>query len=168
MAIPVWTPREPLTSSDVNNWLVPNAVTKAADESVTSSTTLQNDDVLVLPVVANAAYIMQCTLDYEGGTLNASDLKVAWAFPAGTTIFFGVAAYLHTDGTIHGAASIIGSTSFTVGTAGAGNHRTLSMSGSLITVGTPGNLQLQWAQSTSSGTATIVHKNSMLTLQRTS
>src|ERR1700719_4406248 len=139
-----------LTADLVNNWLSVAAVTKAADESVTSSTTLQNDNELLLPVVASAAWNFNCTLVYEGGAVGASDLKIQWALPAGATASICVPSYLFTDGADHGPSWLAAGTAFALGTAGAGAKRAVFMAGSVITSTTAGNLQLTWAQNTSS------------------
>src|SRR5690348_15724965 len=66
--------------------IAPLAVIKGADESVTSSTTLQNDDALLVTLTANATYVFSLFLNYQGGTQGSSDIKVAWTFPTGTTM----------------------------------------------------------------------------------
>ena len=55
-----------------------------------------------------------------------------------------------------------------VGTNGAGIVQEASMRGSIVVSTTAGNVQLKWAQGTSSGTGTIVHAQSSLKLQRVS
>jgi len=167
MSPPTWSVGQVLTAADVNSWFVPLAVAKTSDQSVTSSTTLVNDTALVLAVAANATYWMELYLNYEGGTANASDLKFGWTFPAGLTIR---AQPLLVDPA--GATRILNTqiqtTVSNAGTQGAGNLSSVGLRGNVTTSGTSGNLQLQWAQNTSNGTATIVHTGSLLVLQRIS
>ncbi len=142
--------------------IAPLCVIKPADESVTSSTVLQDDNALVLPVVADGTYIMVCYLDYEGGTQGSSDLQWEWALPASSTLRY---TEIHTGltGNIAGAATNLGSTIGTAGTDG-GNLRAVLMVGSLLVSSTAGNLQLKWAQNTSDSTPTIVHAQSFLAM----
>jgi hypothetical protein len=153
-----------ILAADIRS-VAPLAVIKGADETVTSSTTLQNDDALVLPVVANGTYIFWCYLDYEGGTQGSSDIKWQWAVPASATLRYW-AGYIGTTGTLHGSATITGGTSVSAGTGGTSVLMGAFMKGTLIVSSTAGNIQLEWAQNTSSGTGTIVHAQSELTLWR--
>ena len=63
------------------NSMQPQTVIKPTDQSVTSSTTVVNDNDLVSAVLASATYIFTCYLDYEGGTTGSSDLKWVWSVP---------------------------------------------------------------------------------------
>lgn len=144
--------------------IAPLAVIKGADESVTSSTTLQFDDALTLPIVANAQYLFDCYLNYEGGTAGSSDMQVVWSVPTLATLRYEP---LYTSGgslNISAGTTVTGSTTLTLATNGAGNLRGASFRGSLIVGSNAGNLSLRWAQNTSSGTATIMHAQSYLTL----
>lgn len=167
MAIPVWVPGQVLTASDINNWMVPNAVVKPSDQSLASNITLQNDTALVLNIAANAAYIFTCYLDYEGGTLAASDLKWQWAVPSGAGMRY-TATYVTTGGGLSASATYTQASVVVAGTSGAGSLQGLVMTGAVTTSTSSGTLQLKWAQNTSAATATIVHANSYLWLQRTS
>lgn len=165
MAIPVWVPGQILTSSDVNGWLAPSGVVKPSDQSRTSNTTLGNDTDLVVSVLANAKYVFECYLDYEGGTINVSDLKWQWTVPAAATMRYQ-AFYISTANAIAGGSTQLGSDIITAGTKGAGVLMAVMMRGSVVVSSTAGNMQLTWAQNTSSATATIVHAQSYLQLVR--
>lgn len=143
--------------------VAPLAVVKGADESVTSSTTLQNDDALFLSVAANATYLFECYLNYEGGTLGSSDLKLVWSAPSGATMRFTFAHVDTSGNNVCSVTSAAGST-LTTGTNGAASLRGATMKGTLAVGATAGTLQLTWAQNTSSGTATIIHALSHLAL----
>jgi hypothetical protein len=145
--------------------VAPLSAVKGADQSVTSSTTLVNDSALVLPVVANATYLFACYLDYSGGTGGSSDLKFQWTVPSGTALRFSLIGTDASGTTLTGVTDS-DSTVYTLGTAGAATLQAAVMTGSLVMSVTGGSLQLQWAQNTSSGTATKVHAQSSATLWR--
>src|SRR5262245_15271614 len=83
MAAPTWVSGQVLTASDVNTWFVPIAAVKTANESVTSSTTLQNDDELFVSVAANSTYLVQCYIKCDGAA--TGDIKLNWTAPASAT-----------------------------------------------------------------------------------
>jgi hypothetical protein len=143
------------------------AVIKGSNESVTSSTTLQNDNELVLPVVADATYLFECYLDFEGGTQGSGDLKWTWALPSGATMRYR-AVYTNTSGAAVTGTTNLDSDVVSAGTATAGVLRGVSMHGTLTVGATAGSIQLQWAENTSDSTPTIVHAQSSLALWRVS
>jgi Hemagglutinin repeat len=147
--------------------VAPLAVIKGADETVTSSTTLQNDDALFLPVIANATYLFKCYLNFEGGTGGSSDIKWQWGVPASATLRYD-GVYQRSDGTNIVGSTFIGTQTVAGRTQGAATLCGAIMDGTLVMAGTAGNIQLQWAQNTSSGTGTIVHAQSYLALWRIS
>lgn len=141
-------------------------VRKTADESVTSSTTLQNDDHLVLALVAGTTYLLTGMLIYDAST--AGDFKLAFTVPAGVTINWTAAGFRVADTTASGGGSPTvqtgSGTTKNVGGIGAGSKGAAVLNG-LIRVGTTaGNLQLQWAQDVSDATATTVYTDSFLRL----
>jgi hypothetical protein len=144
--------------------IAPQCVIKGADQSVASSTTLQNDNALFLPLVANATYLFDVVLDYEGGTGGSSDLKWTWVLPTGATL-----RYVFTESSSAGVAAVnmsAGSAVNTAGTNGAAFLKGVLMKGSVIVGSTAGTAQLQWAQGTANATPTIVHAQSYLALWR--
>jgi len=149
------------------NSMQPQTVIKPSDQSVTSSTTLVNDNDLVAAVVASATYIFACYLDYEGGTQGSSDLKWQWALPSGATLRYQNIGVGTGGGAVTGA-TCTGATIVAFGTSGAASLVAASMTGTLVMSTSPGFLQFKWAQNTSSGTATIVHAQSSLSLARVS
>lgn len=145
--------------------IAPLCVIKPTDESVTSSIVLQDDNALVLPVVADGTYILVCFLDYEGGTGGSSDIKVQWSVPSGSAMRHQPVGAGTGGGAITGFA-YAGSTVTSYGTQGAGNLCGLTMIGSVVVGSTAGNVQLLWAQNTSDSTPTIVHAQSFLAMWR--
>ena len=137
---------------------------KATDQGVTSSTVLQNDTALLVPVAANAKYEFDVKLVYKGGTTGSSDLKLGWAVPSGAVIAGGLEGVANPLGVA--LLYMIQTSVLFSATNGTGNPFPIRMWGTLTTSGTPGNMQLTWAQNTSSGTATTVMAGSLLTARR--
>jgi hypothetical protein len=137
---------------------------KSADESVTNSTAMQDDNHLVLTVDANSTYKMDCFIGTDGddGSANGPNLKVTWTGPSGATMTWG-----------HGRTSTNATFSTTIGgtivyyfTGVGGVDSGLLLAGTLITSGTSGSLQFRWAQEVASLTATRVFTGSYLSLVR--
>jgi hypothetical protein len=135
---------------------------KQADQNY-PNTTLTNDTGLILPVVAGLQYKFQCHLNFEGGTQGASDIKWTWSLPTGATLRYN-APRTDTSGTARPAGEFTGSSVVSAGTNGAGNLTGVTMTGSLFMSSTSGFIQLQAAQNSPSGTNTIIHAQSDLTL----
>lgn len=164
MAIPVWAVGQVLTASDVNNWLVPTAVYKTADEPVTSSAALQNDDELFVAVAANAEYKFTCWVEYIGAA--GGDIKWAWSFPTGTTMRYNC---LHNEGgtiTLNNSHTIYAETDTGAAACTTSVLVALHMTGRVSTGSSSGTLQFRWAQNTSNASATHVRNPSYIELQR--
>ena len=154
---------EILTATDINKYLeMAQSVVKLANQTVNNSTTLVNDNTLVLPVVASATYAWSLDLQMSSGI--TPDFKSTFTVPSGAT---GVTRGHSIDPTpvVTGYASSITATNVTPG------HATLDVIvrffGWLTTSTTAGNLQFQWAQNTANVSDTIVLQGSALTLTRT-
>ncbi|MFM9796515.1 hypothetical protein [Streptomyces turgidiscabies] len=163
-------PGTTLTSGLLTSML-PITATKTATESVTSSTTLQNDDQLAVPVEANATYEVALLLLHDSDATVAGDIKVAWTGPAGATMNWGVHGANTSAGSSTGVTSVNMQTRTIVEFASFGGGDSTGtvalVFGTLVTAGTAGTLQLQWAQETSNAVATNVRAGSRLTLTRT-
>lgn len=144
-------------------------VRKTGDETVTSSTVLQDDDHLLATVVANATYEFRLVAFYDGGT--TGDIKLGFTVPASSTLIWGI------NGATAGVSNIANATanwtvttasggSAVVGANGAATKMILRAEGLLRTAGTAGTLQLQWAQSSSDATATTLFTDSYLIVRR--
>lgn len=138
------------------------AIRKTASESVTSSTTLQNDDALLFAVGANQVWTLDLVLFVDGAT--TGDIKLGVTVPASTTYQIGglgnIVAASGIDSDEHNATLTTGTISF--GTAGTGTTTMIIARGTLATSSTAGSVTLQWAQDTSDATATRVLANSFL------
>jgi hypothetical protein len=143
------------------NSLMALKVRKPSDESLTANTTLQNDDHLVLTVAANEVWQVECFLRFTASS--AGDLKTAWTFPASGEL--NVIANGEDTSNIDYIHSNTYTTSPTSNIQFGGNGANTSPAHFkmlLTNAGTAGTLQLQWAQSASDGTATVVKTNSTL------
>lgn len=162
---PNWLAGNRITAGQLNAGL-PITIIKPADEPLTSNITLQNDNDLVISVAASTSWILDCWLDYEGGTINTSDLKWQWSVPSLATMRYD-ARYQQPGGTVISQLSNTGSAIIAAATNGAGNLRSARMTGTIIVGANAGPVQLTWAQNTTNATATIVHAQSYLKLLRT-
>lgn len=130
-------------------WEVKPATTPRA-----STTTLAADPDLTLTLPRPGTWAFELWLNYTGGTLGSSDLKMAMVY-SGTSTFgvWGVSG-INTSSTsaITANGRGIGTNTLTVGTSGA-TFYTVDIKGTVV-ISTTGTLALQWAQNTSSATAT--------------
>lgn len=132
-------------------------VYKGSDESVTSSSTLQDDNELVSPTLAtNVKYLVECQVFYTS-TSATPGVKFSWVGPTSATMVWGAGAGYIGNSTI-GAVD--------AWSISASAFDQALYTGILVTAGSTGTLQLQWAQNTSNGTATTVKAGSWLRLTR--
>lgn len=133
---------------------------KTADETVNNSSAFQNDDVLLASVVANAVYLARLHIMYNSGT--TPDFKYQFTVPAGTTLpawsFIGT-----TGAAVSFNAASSGGVS---GLGGTGADQPVDSWGVIITSGTAGTVQVQWAQDVANASNTIVRAGSYLELIR--
>lgn len=147
--------------------MLPNTVYKAADEAVTSSTTLQDDNHLVLPLAANAVYTVQGALFYDG-QYNAGNFKLTWSLPASATILWSANGPA-TGGAAPFGSQAVSSGNITLGTYGTGGSKTTALvMATVTTFATAGNMLLRWAQDASHATPTTIYAGSWLRSIRTS
>ncbi|MCB0714353.1 MAG: hypothetical protein KDD67_18650 [Ignavibacteriae bacterium] len=142
-------------------------VRKGSDESVVSSTTLQNDDDLVIALNANETYQVE-GIFYVTTTNAGHDFQIAFTVPSGTTMKLpysssraGSTNYLENDVlTTSGSAG-------TVVDLASGSLHVVSIRGTVRTGGNSGDLQLQWADDNTGGTQTVtVETDSFLKVTR--
>ncbi len=134
---------------------------KSSDESVASSTTLQDDNDLALTVAASEVWEFRLHIIYTAAA--AADIKFAWTFPTGGVMAASGVGLSSTDVFSHYPYYFTTSptSALTYGGADA-TIRDFSVEGTFTNSTTPGTLQLQWAQQASSGTASVVKANSTL------
>lgn len=134
------------------------AAPKTADEPRASNTTLTNDGSMVVPLVANAKYILRHTVVYNANA--TADLKAKYTVPAGTTMTYT------TQVTNIGPAAIGQTEASTVIYDGTGANETIHTNGYIETGANAGNLNWQWAQNISDPGATTIRKASILEITR--
>jgi hypothetical protein len=161
-----WTDGELVTAAIMNPHVRDNQLAagphliarKPSDESVANAT-LQDDDHLILPLAANAAWEFRLQLAVVSTA--AADFKIAFNAPTGATLYCSF-VWANTTGTA--THFDLSSTTFPTGSASLYVPATtigLQVPGTIVNGSTAGNLTLQWAQVATSGT-TFVKANSAL------
>lgn len=173
-----WSDGEILTEADLDKYLIQQvSAIKEADESVASSTTVQNDNELFVPLLANSRYYIEYFIVYSA--LEAADLKIAWSVPSGASMDWthgGLAGGHPTGGTDNTALGRISRNALTetsegwIGAAQDSGSAVIQCvvpgEGHVTTGATAGNLQFRFAQWTSNATASIVYANSLIIAQK--
>lgn len=144
-------------------------VSKGTDQSLTTQTTLQNDNNLFFAVKANEEWVATFTLD-AGAVLSTTGIKIAITTPAGAVQ--NITAALTPDATDVAGVNYRRTTAS--GTAldfTAASQPSTTSAGIVVSIwvlngATPGNVQLQFAQSTSSGTAVTLRAGSFAIAQK--
>ena len=134
---------------------------KSGDESVTSSTTVQNDDHLIVPLGANETWLIQFDLFIIVGA--STNFKWKLVVPSGAS-----ASGQIKHGNANAVSEITDATSENTLTMGvfASSQGHVTIFAKVTTSSTAGNVQLQWAQGTSSGTAlTVKSRSKMLAIR---
>lgn len=153
---------------------LPFGPTKQVDESVISSTTLQNDNELFASLAANTSYHIDLTLLVTEATGTTADIKLAWTQPSGCRLdAAAIGAHVSWNGT-SGAVEVEfgswqGETSTTTssksfGTINAGLNFGYQIKGTVANGANAGTLQLQWAQVASVAENVTVRAGSSLLL----
>ncbi|WP_433252841.1 hypothetical protein ACQPYK_08530 [Streptosporangium sp. CA-135522] len=135
---------------------IPTWAQKSTTETVTNSTTLQDDDELFAVVQPNATYLWQLSIRTFGPP--AADIRLSWSVPSGTVMHWSTQSP-HTAQT-NADASTISVNSLEAATDGAdiATYATSLNPGQSILVGacvvgsTGGTVQLRWAQTTANAT----------------
>lgn len=142
---------------------------KTADESVTSSTVLQDDNHLTVAIAANVTMVgylkVQC-----GDVIATTGIRSAFTFPAGATfrgdytaVGEGISNAQTGTTTASGTANVFTAANF------SGSARiSLNIAIYIANGATPGNLTFQWCQDSSSGTALTLFKGGQLVLFKVS
>lgn len=144
---------------------------KTADEAVTSSTTLQDDDHLTFAIAANEEWVAHYQISC-GALLSTTGLKVTLTWPTGATADFDAYAIIRGPSDtrdIHVGNSRFQTSGQTVDMIAAGfsvNNGKLMMSIWILNGSTAGSVTLQFAQSSSSGSALTFLKGAHLIAHR--
>lgn len=137
---------------------------KAADEDVTSSTVLQNDDHLSFAVGAGERWAFEMFLKFEDTAVGsgASGFKIAFTLPAAS---YGFATWETSNvGSANAIADITVGTN--IGFAGTNGIGYSTVRGVVLVAGTAGTVQFQWAQNASDTAPTRLHAGSWLVATR--
>jgi hypothetical protein len=169
-----WVTSEVVTAAQMNAHVRDNLtalngfVRKTADESVTSSATLQNDNELSIAIPAAGTYEIDVHLIVTSAANAAGDIRVGATFPAGTMTMMldalDVSLAASNTGTIVRAAAAITSGVDPALGFGASTSQTYAHVKFLFVATASGTFQFQWAQSASNANATTVKANSLLTM----
>lgn len=146
-----------------------SVIRKSADESVTSSTTLQNDDALIIPVSASKRYQFILTCYVYGAASGATmDFKCGWSVPSGTTMAWAPSGtVVSTEATFMGNAAATGHTALyteastpAFGLSSTATAHGIQFHGRIRVSSTAGNVNFQWAQNTSNANALTMETDS--------
>ncbi|MEV0993408.1 hypothetical protein [Nonomuraea sp. NPDC050202] len=169
MPVKVFSDGDRPTAADFNRHFMQQVhALKTADESVVSSTTMQDDDHLFVPVDANTVYWVTALILYSAST--AGDLKIGWSGPGGTSFEwvsdgFGSASSASGVDTVSRSYQTLGNTPAPGGN-GTGVIVSCIPRGVLITGGSAGTFRFRFAQLASDPGATTVRAESILILRR--
>lgn len=150
---------------------VPIVKRKSANETVNNSVTLQNDDHLFWSAAANEVWFFRAMLLVNAASASM-DVKFQWTFPAGTTMLWGGEGIGSDAGTGWGSRAV-GQSVVALATESANqNFGTLAgttgvaLDGMVRVGGTPGTIQLQWAQATAEAADLILLQDSIVLAYR--
>lgn len=159
-----WTTNELVTAAIMNTHVRDNfrattsTIPKTADESVTSSAVLQDDDHLTFSIAANEVWYV-CFVQWVSCASASVDYKNAFEGPASVT--YHLSSYgANTAGTFAytNHRSVADTSTWIAGSTG----NLLLSEGIVVNGGTAGNFRLQWSQAVSNGTATVLKRGSTL------
>lgn len=134
-------------------------VTKSSDQSVQSTTTLQNDNELLFPMSANKTYQFEL-LAFTSTPTNA-DFKFGFTGPASPTKV-SVNHLYKADGFSGNSSKTAYETTGVAGLHGSVTEGLLSICGRIANGNNAGNFQLTWCQNTSNAGNTSVLKGSFI------
>jgi hypothetical protein len=161
MTLPVFAAGEKPTAAKLYSIYTPVFIRKSAPESVTSSTTLQDDNDFSV-TLSEGTYLVWMWAHTSGAA--AGDFKVAWANTGTMTITrstngptSGTTDRSDTNVSLYGTAY---TTAITYGLDGSGTS--VVREELMVIVTATGDLTMQWAQGSSSGTATTMSSASRM------
>lgn len=135
-------------------------VRKSSDQTVTSSTTLVNDSQLKFAVAANETYIFQAWL-YTYAADGTPDIKVTFTGPSGSTVLWSSSQVIFNSGAAT-TLTVVNPGGTTADLFVDANFRAIQLYGTILNGATAGDVQLQWAQNTSSANGTSVKAGSSI------
>ncbi len=157
------------TAFDLEDAIFPGSETvrKKANESVTSSTTLQDDDHLKIAIGVSETWVFESLLNVAGPT--AGDISIAYTVPSGATLMWGfhglAVGAVAVEADLRAAVTKTSGGGLDVGLL-FGTDTPIFILGIIVNGTTAGDLQMQWAQRVSNGTSTTIAANSWLKANR--
>ena len=142
---------------------------KSSDESITSDSTLSDDDTLVLTVAANEVWVGRFA--FSAMSTSTPGFKYAFTFPSSATFLgLGDATSVGSLPTIRNQskAHILSTSGTAAAIALATSDYVINVDFSLSVSTTAGTLNLQWAQNTSDAQTTVVKAGSFMIAHRIS
>lgn len=142
---------------------------KSANQSITNSTTLQDDTHLQFTVAGSAIYRVEGLLIFNGAT-SGGGMRIGWSAPP-LSSFDWIATGQNTGATATAGSVItnaqnLSSNNYGLGTIGTSTNMTAAVRGLLQTGTNGGTFKLQWAQALANATAVTMVQNTNITLQR--
>lgn len=143
--------------------VVERFVRKTADQTVTSNTTLQNDNHLIWAAEANSRYKVEYVL-FGTSTTASGDFKCNWTLPAGGTRKTAMTA-LSEGATLNFDSCFMEWATSADHIGGMINGFCYYLiKGQIITSSTAGNVTFRWAQDTSNAAGTTLTADSYCTI----
>lgn len=174
MPIKDFTFLESPPASDFNRYFMQQEfIRKTSNESVSNTTTVQDDDQLFFTPILNTDYWITMYIIYDGPgpSPTEADLKISWSVPTGSTFDYisDAITSLATGGVydVSRTAQIApaGGTPG-AGTLGTGSPAVALVKGLFRMGSTAGTFRFRWAQITANATAVTVRANSCLIARR--
>ena len=163
-----WTAGELVTEAMMdthvrdNLKMIPHLIVrKTSNESVSSSTVLQNDDHLLFAMATNEVWMLHICLIHSGGASGVPDLKLAFTLPSGATMALE-SLTTNDSGTAFNARWNTSGSNTNVLSPASANPGTLIIDGIVTNGGTAGNFQTQFAQVNSSAENETLYANSAI------
>lgn len=136
------------------------AVVKTTDETIQSSTTLQNDDELQITglVVGDVVDLLLALVVDSTAT---ADFKFALSMPSSSDISYHLAR-LTTSGSVAETTAMATQAAIAINAGGVDRPAPIVFLRAVIYIGTSGSLVLQWAQNSSEASDTTVKAGSII------
>jgi hypothetical protein len=155
-------------TADLLSSMLPLHAAKASSTSRASTTTISADPDLQLPVEANAQYLIHFYFRISG--VAAADMDIQFTTPAGCTGSYSVTGRLAPASAADTDARTSVRLSFNVETQYPTPSTAIAQvshgAGRLITGAAAGTFSIDWAQTVSSTTASVMESDSWLMLKR--
>lgn len=133
---------------------------KTSDQSITSSAVLTDVTGVNFAVAASEVWAFQAFLTYTAAAAGPPDIQFSFTGPAGSTVLFSLPGNVGTGDTLALSLTAAGGTGIAAGADAA--QRGYPAMGTIVNSTTAGNLQLQFAQNSSSASAAVIKANSWL------